>query len=390
MLSSGKRWGDFSLELWVQPFGMDNGEQILAWASSKRKASNSYLFQRIQCTASKNRFQWTFIDFFADALDETRTSITLIGTTPIVPKVWSHHLIRFDAATGLLEYLVNGKPEAVTYTTKSGKEGGEVYTPLIGQDGSLVLGGQFFGIIDELRLSQGFAGDSITGKNVKYPSTGGRVESRHIDLGEPDTHIVKVEAGTGRVTMTNKVKNEYSNNGTVRFGDESALQFFIRTSNLPYTWTTDWQPFVPGADLGEKYRGRYVQFAVQFYPSGDGEATPYLDEIRIIYRSNEPPLPPTLVTAIARNGAVDLSWKASPDIDTTGYFVYYGTASGVYFGESAILGSSPIDVGKRIGVHIDGLKNGVLYYFAVAAYDTPNHVGAFSREVTARPLVGSR
>jgi hypothetical protein len=135
-------------------------------------------------------------------------------------------------------------------------------------------------------------------------------------------------------------------------------------------------------------KGRYVQLAVQFYPSGDGEASPYLDEIRIVYKPDEPPLPPILITALAKDGAVDLSWKSSPDIDTMGYFVYYGTASSTYFGEGAVLGSSPIDVGKRTNVHVDGLKNGALYYFAVAAYDSlnPPHIGAFSREVTARPL----
>jgi hypothetical protein len=71
-----------------------------------------------------------------------------------------------------------------------------------------------------------------------------------------------------------------------------------------------------------------------------------------------------------------------------GYFVYYGAISGAYFGEDSLLGESPIDVGKRTAVRIDGLKNGTLYYFAVAAYDSlsPPHLGMFSREVTARPL----
>jgi hypothetical protein len=75
--------------------------------------------------------------------------------------------------------------------------------------------------------------------------------------------------------------------------------------------------------------------------------------------------------------------------------VYYGTSRGEYFGEGAALGASPIDAGKRTGLRIDGLENGVLYYFAVAAYDRRDgmdgsggiaHTGEFSREVSARPL----
>jgi hypothetical protein len=152
---------------------------------------------------------------------------------------------------------------------------------------------------------------------------------------------------------------------------------------------------MPGTDLAGTVRGRYVQFAVDFYPSGDGETSPYLEEIRVSYRPDEPPVPPSMVTALARDGAVTLNWKPSPDADTLGYMVYYGTARGEYFGEDAAPGSSPIDVGKQTSLYIDGLKNGVLYYFAVAAYDRRNrtdeggetfHAGEFSREVSARPL----
>jgi hypothetical protein len=131
-----------------------------------------------------------------------------------------------------------------------------------------------------------------------------------------------------------------------------------------------------------------VQVAAVFYPSGDGETTPYLDEIRIIYRPNVPPPPPALLVAAAHDGGVDLTWRASPDTDILGYLVYYGPAQGEYFGEEALLGASPIDAGKRTSLRIDGLVNGTLYYFTVAAYDRaePFHIGPFSREVSARPL----
>jgi hypothetical protein len=169
------------------------------------------------------------------------------------------------------------------------------------------------------------------------------------------------------------------------------IQFFIRAADSPYQWTEDeseWLPFEPGTDFAGTVRGRYVQLAAAFYPSGDGEAAPYLDEIRIVYRRDDPPRPPSMVAALARDGAVDLSWRASPDADLSGYLVYFGAASGEYFGESALLGASPVNAGKRTSLRINGLENGTLYYFTVAGYDRNNPVnaGEFSREVSARPL----
>lgn len=392
LFASGKRVADFSVEFWAQPFNMGAGEQVFSWSAAKQRTKTSYIMQYITCIASKNRFQWTFLDFFASPRDDARSTITLTGITPIIPKTWSHHLIRFDAHTGLLEYLVNGNLEAVAYATSTGREEGDVYTPLMGEDGAIVLGKQFSGLLDEVRISGGYRIDPEIGGTMytaKFPASGGRIETRGIDLGEPNVQILRVEALTGRLSfVNNKIRNEFAGNAAIKFSDESALQFFIRASDSPYRWTSEWQAATPGTPFDTHVTGRYVQLAVQFYPSGDGEASPYLDEISIVYKPDEPPLPPTLLTAIAGDGVVDLSWKNSPDIDTMGYFVYYGAVSGTYFGADSLLGESPIDVGKRTVIRIDGLKNGTLYYFAVAAYDSlsPPHLGAFSREVTARPL----
>jgi len=136
-----------------------------------------------------------------------------------------------------------------------------------------------------------------------------------------------------------------------------------------------------------------VQIAVDFYPSADGESSPYLDEMRIVYMPGEPPLPPRNLIAAAVDSGVMLRWKHSPNANTAGYLVYYSSIRGELFGNDAKLGSSPINVGIANSVFIDGLKNGTLYYFRVAAYNKITgeinlNVGEFSAEVTARPLSG--
>ncbi|MDR2518257.1 MAG: hypothetical protein LBD13_02460 [Spirochaetaceae bacterium] len=376
----GRRLKDFSIEFWLFPLNMENGEHIFAWNAARQQV------QRIQCAASRNRLQWTFSDFFDLDADDSRTTVSLSGVAALIPRTWSHHLVRFDSETGLLEYLVNGQSEDMVYTTRNGREGGQIYYPVVGQGGSFILGNRFMGMLDEFKIHSRFAPDPLI---RKYPRQGGRIETRSLDLGEYNSRVLKIEAAGGRTSNTGGViQNEYASNGNFRFPDDAMIQFFIRAGESPYRWDgVEWQSFTPGTEL-HGIHGRYIQIAAAFYPSGDGETTPYLDEISVTYLPDEPPRAPSQITAIARDGAIDISWRASPDRDAAGYLLYYGTASGEYFGEGAAIGDSPVNVGKSTSVRIGGLTNGTLYYFAVAAYDRldPLHIGVFSREVSARPL----
>ncbi|MDR2149675.1 MAG: fibronectin type III domain-containing protein [Spirochaetaceae bacterium] len=368
LLAAGTVVHDFSLEFWLYPANMENGEQILSWNA----ITASYALQQIQCTVSRNRIQWDFSNFFAAS-----SLISFNSITTVVPKTWSHHLIRFDSRSGLLEYLINGQLENVLFVTATGHNYGEVYLPVVGNNGKLILGAQFMGMMDEFRLHSSFVTDIAL---QRYPKSGGIAETIPLDLGDPDSSVLNIEVSGGNQ------KEIYRGTGRFHFSDDSAIEFFIRASNNPYRMP-EWQSFVPGVKLS-RIQGRYVQIAAVLYPSGDGEATPYLDTVRIVYRPNEAPAPPTQIRVVAGDGSVDLSWRQSSSKDTAGYRVYYGTASGEYFGEDAALGASPLDVGNCTSVHIDGLKNGTLYYFAVVAYDSaePFHAGDFSREVTVRPL----
>ena len=317
----------------------------------------------------------------------------------VLNRTWSHHLVRFDADLGLLEYLVDGKSESIVYTTPSGREGGDVYTPVIGQDGNFVLGSRYSGMMDKFRVYGCFLENPQV---TKYPNEGGRAETRTLDLGRTTNRIVRIEAFGGRtesLQLTNpsggvrneQVRSEYAGNSSLRFQDHAEISFYVRVSDNAYRWNdAPWIPVDAGREMPASLRGRFIQIAADFYPGANGETTPYLSELRIIYESMEPPPPPSLVNAVAKNGAVDLTWRASTARDTAGYMVYYGTARGEYLAKD-----SPVDVGNRTSFRLEGLNNGTLYFFAIAAYSRLDDgirglytdPGEFSREVAARPLL---
>ncbi|MDR0450513.1 MAG: hypothetical protein LBH26_04530 [Treponema sp.] len=415
LFAPGRNIGDFSLEFWVYPLNMENGEQLLSWSASIPRGLSppvgggipasgavpegyaGLVSQRIQCGVLKNRFRWTFEDFFFSADAGRSLSLALNGQSPVVPKTWSHHLIRFEAATGFLEYLVNGNSEDIVYASSSGREGGEVYVPLAGEGGGFTLGRRFSGMMDEFRIHAAFSSEPELGR---YPASGGWMESRTIDLGQNSSRVLRLDASGGSTGLKDgRIHNEYEGGGDFRFADNSAVQFFLRAADNPYRWTDgDWRAVVPGEDLADTLKGRYVQVAAILYPSGDGEISPYLEEIRLRYQPNMPPRPPSQLMATASEGAVTLSWRNSPDTEAAGYLLYYGTAPGEYFGDGATLGPSPLDLGKRSSFRVEGLRNGTVYYFAVAAYslnfppglppsgEPERHLGEFSREISARPL----
>ena len=386
LFSPNNRIYDFSVEFWLHPLNMENGEEVLLWTSIRPVQGNSS-FQRILCVSSRNRLQWTFLNFFISPDGNRSLNIDLWGISAVVPGTWSHHLIRFDSGTGLIEYLVNGVTEAIEYATVTGHEGGEVFTPVTGEGGSFVLGGNFMGLMDEFKIHNAYINSPMP---RKYPLRGGRIETAAIDLGEMTNTMVRIEASGGRTSIQNaQISSEYRRNGPFRFADSSEMQFFFRTSHNPHLWDAPWQPIVPNTDLSAGPHGRFVQLAVDFYPSSNGESSPYLEELRIVYLPDPPPLPPGNLTAVALDGAVQLHWRNSPNLNTQGYLVFYGTSNDNFFGEGAVLGASPIDAGNRNSILIEGLQNGVLYYFRVAAYGNSTlHAGEFSREVRARPLQG--
>ena len=81
-------------------------------------------------------------------------------------------------------------------------------------------------------------------------------------------------------------------------------------------------------------------------------------------------------TARVRGGDVELGWSPSSDARVTGYNLYYGLNSGDY--------TWGVNARANLTVKVAGLTPGLVYYFAVTAYDANGDQSWFSNEITNR------
>ena len=372
LFAMGSVWSDFTIEFWLAPATLSNGETILSWSGSARATPGGALIgQVLRAFIRDRRITWEFQNLFVLPTGE-RLPVTLAGTRQLLPRAWHHHLLRFDARLGLLEYMIDGIPEAITHVTDTGSETGSIAVPVVGSAyaAPLTLGAGYTGFLDELRVSRRFVNDAVL---TRFLGRTGAATSTIIDLGFSSTRVTHIDA----VDST---------------PSDSSVEYYYQASD---TWNgkavlgadTDWVPFTPGADLGDTLKARYLQLRVELFPDGSRSVTPRLSSLAVVYEPNTPPAPPAGLTVTPGNGKVTLTWRKVNDVNVKGYLVYYGESPHNYLGTGAQPGDSPVDAGSATSMEISGLTNGNLYYFAVTAYDssTPRQQSAFSAEASARP-----
>lgn len=111
---------------------------------------------------------------------------------------------------------------------------------------------------------------------------------------------------------------------------------------------------------------------------------PYLNSI-----DPQTPLPPPINLSKNNSGnSITLTWDPSPIVQSGwGYKVYYDTDQGIppFEGIGLAQGTSPIDIGDKTGITLNGLSSGKPYYFTVTVYDGTGRESWYSN-VLERPI----
>ncbi|QTQ15634.1 fibronectin type III domain-containing protein [Treponema parvum] len=383
MLLSGKRGtmfggagriGSFSIEFWIAPSIAENGERLFSWRSSRTVAGYP-IYQTITATFFNNRLEWKFSNVFEGYLKNDGEAV-VSGKKIIIPDVWSYHKISYDEEFGLLEYRVDGITEDLKYITSTGREGGDTYRMILGVPADISLCPQYTGRIDDFRIVKALPGEISDDAKEDFVTVR---DMYKIDGGRFETEPMRVQQGSVLTSIE----------AIADVPPQTEVQLYVRGGENKFGWTDSypqWEHVESGKPVSG-IKGGFFQLAVQLYPDGGGRTTPSVTQVILNYDEISPPLPPLFVQAEAGDGSVTLSWDHSADDSAGGYYVYYGERPGEYLGRYALEGASPINTGKVTSLTLTGLKNGVIYYFAVSswsAYDDRIN-GMLSKEVFARP-----
>lgn len=374
LLAPNRGWGDFTWEFWLYPSRVEDGESVLDWQGG-RTSSGSFETQGFRVSFEDGRLVWTLQNLFAPSPTQPAVTLNLKGSTLLVPKQWRHHLLRYRASSGLLEYLIDGRTDALVHVTPSGTEDGKPLGLVIGPRtrGELILGSRYNGALDELRLSRAWIEEPQRDRFLAGFAEKGTAISRIFDLRFPGSTVesVSVRAFTEGSTaliwsyrMAETIRYQWSFTGETD-----------RSLAPPEAEQDSWIRFTPGQDLSRLASGRYLQLRVDLLPSGTGADTPRVNQIVITTRPKPAPPAPTGLEVIPGDGQLTVRWKPVIQGSPDGYLVFLGPRPGQ---------TKPRDVGPVTEVVLTGLTNDQIYYVSVAAYRS-TAVSAATKELSARP-----
>lgn len=377
LFSIGNISDRFTIEFWLYPNKNSDSEVILSW-KGLMKSGESLKTQKVQASLEGGALKWIFENtFFGDNLEDTLFEVK--GISPLKPKTWSHHLLRYDSTSGLLEYFVDGKPSAITKVYNEKEDTKNSYSFYVGTlgDNKLILGEDFTGSLDDIFISKEWETFSALSNNV-YTKQEAYFITEALDLQTSQAQLLSVNT-LQETPQSTYIEYQYRISDELSFDPD-------KTGKVVKNVKGEWKPIVVNTPVEQLGRGRYLQIKASLLPEGTGQYTPSLSQVRIQYLPNAPSNAPSILEVKAGQGQISLEWAPSLSSQVKGYMLYFGTQPKFYYGDGKI--TSPIDLGNRTSYTLNGLKNGQIYYLSLVAYGEgdPPTLSNFSEEVSARPL----
>ena len=362
--------GSFSIQLWLYPIRVNEGASIVRWRGALLNAGSPVL-QELRFEVDDGRLHWTLSNLISEAQPDGNRSISSVRLSArrgLIPERWSHHGLRFDAATGQLSYRVDGVPEAIVYLSESGEEDGSAHAIVFGSDtgDGLVVGEGYHGVMDELHIA---ADATIGPRPTRYSGESGSAVTAPLFLGSRGTRVERVRVHAHKPGLT-EVRTWYRLAGGVVSDD------------LRAALDAPWRELPLDGELAPDERGAWIQLRFDLLSDAERRESPRVRQAHIVYRPELPPPTPRAVTGIGIPGGVEIAWDPVVTEDLAGYRVYFGERPRRYIGTANRV--SPLDVGLDTTVRIEGLRPDGAYVFAVESYDLHGRQSRLSTEIQVR------
>jgi len=354
---------------------------------------------------------------------------------------WYHFSLSYNRLSGRLSTHLNAQEEEVIYVSDKGKPYINVHKPCFSyrdKNGKIicrdappaVIGEGFSGYIDEFRILYRNSDNFCSSQEKNAPSFTNYGEMKHrrknrripVNIEGRVTSPVYSFQGTGTgVSLFNWTENIKKDTfAWMEFRISDHLFYQNNTSLKWYRIKNNQRKIYLKRSNSKKYlRGKYYQWRLHLAASPDGKRSPEIYDIKLNYIPDPAPQSPRFLQVVeAGDRFVHLKWEKNVDSDILGYRIYYGTKPGKYDGVISTVNGRRIDnsLGKTSSIEIKLtdkiisenfknhkpeilefplIRNTVLYYFSVSAYDsyepdTPyNHESGLSARVSGRPFAGS-
>ncbi|OHD13430.1 MAG: hypothetical protein A2Z98_05055 [Spirochaetes bacterium GWB1_27_13] len=367
---SGVNLGSFSISFWVYPATFSTNEIILKIGSQYyNRAEDNVEDESIVAKTESGKMVWEFNNIFKLG-NKLKENLRLESFDKILPEKWTNINLTYDSYSGIIKLFVNGKQSATLCAT----EDRTIYSSVLNirfhptNRCIIKIAPNFFGAIDEFVITR----DSKQSNFEKYEDGGGVIYSDVIELDKGGAYILKV---------TPDETNENNSNIVYyyRYADSPFYPDFEYSSEIKWN--------ILGKEKLDSKKIRYIQWKILLLPGLNGEYSPKFRGIKLTLNRNIPPSKPIGLQVLAGDGKIKIKWIKNSEKDLKGYKIYYGTKSEYYFGKDAKEGDSPIIIGATDQFELTGLKNNLIYYIVISAFDDEmNNESDFSGEIQARPM----
>ncbi|WDI33778.1 hypothetical protein PVA44_06045 [Entomospira nematocerorum] len=350
---------NFSIGFWVNPLRLGDGEVLFSYRSSISHA-DQLIHQSLSAFIEADRIVWRFENIFFLENGEP-ILIELVGE-PILRGEWVHQLVSMDVTRGFIHLLQNNEIVATRYTSADNNAGSITSLPNFqGKKGQELRIGEFFGYMDGFMISRNF---------IEHSSLA-RYERQGYYISEP----ISVQGKILEHISTISVQNDSAEIRILMRAHQSAKVLQSLASDV------DWVPVT--TDFFKKIHREgltFIQVRVDFFAGKRSLSSPILHDIKIGYAMNPLPASPGSLRYDREMNVLKVLWQPLMTGNVVGYRLYFGTASGEYFG-TLEQGLSPIDIGMEHMISLSGLERGRMYYFALVSYDEYGVESQFSPEL---------